>query len=84
MEEVLDLKDTYPGEIITPGRTDKKVVRGQEREPNKEYRNHVGTLNWLSMGMQYDIVYDKRTFSRPKRTHQQKWQPTFLEEHCCT
>jgi hypothetical protein len=33
-EEVLNLKDTYPGEIITPGRTDKKVVRGQEPEPN--------------------------------------------------
>ncbi len=30
MAEVLDLKDTYPGEIITPGRTDKKVIRGQD------------------------------------------------------
>jgi hypothetical protein len=57
MKEVVELKDTYPGKIITPGRTDKKVVRGQEPEQNKEYRSHVGTLNRLSMGIRYDIVY---------------------------
>ena len=39
MENVLNLKDTYPGEIITPGRTDKKIVRGQEPEPNEQYRS---------------------------------------------
>ena len=64
METVLGLKDTYPGEIITPGRTDKKVVRGQEPETNKEYRSHVGTLNWLSMGIRYDIVYTTKELSR--------------------
>ncbi len=64
MQEVLNLKDTYPGEIITPGRTDKKVVRGQEPEPNQEYRSHVGTLNWLSMGIRYDIVYTTKELSR--------------------
>jgi hypothetical protein len=47
MEEVLDLKDTYPGEIITPGRTDKKVVRGQEDKSQNRTKNTevVGTLN---------------------------------------
>jgi hypothetical protein len=45
MATVLDLKDTYPGEIITPGRTDKKVIREQDPEPNEEHRSHVGTLN---------------------------------------
>ena len=64
MQEVLNIKDTYPGEIITPGRTDKKVVRGQEPEPNTEYRSHVGTLNWLSMGIRYDIVYTTKELSR--------------------
>ena len=64
MAEVLNLKDTYPGEIITPGRTDKKVVRGQEPETNNEYRSHVGTLNWLSMGIRYDIVYTTKELSR--------------------
>ena len=64
MEQVLNLKDSYPGEIITPGRTDKKVVRGQEPETNEEYRSHVGTLNWLSMGIRYDIVYTTKELSR--------------------
>jgi hypothetical protein len=64
MEKVLSLKDTYPGEIITPGRTDKKVVRGQEPETNNEYRSHVGTLNWLSMGIRYDIVYTTKELSQ--------------------
>ncbi len=49
MATVLDLKSTYPGEIITPGRTDKKVIRGQDPEPHEEYRSHVSTLNWFSM-----------------------------------
>jgi hypothetical protein len=64
MQEVLNLKDTYPAEIITPGKTDKKVVRGQEPEPNPEYRSHVGILNWLSMGIRYDIVYTTKELSR--------------------
>jgi hypothetical protein len=53
MEEVLQL----PGDILTPGRTDKKIIRGQKPEDNDEYRSHVGTLNWLSMGVRFDIVY---------------------------
>jgi hypothetical protein len=64
MAEVLDLKDTYPGEIITPGRTDKKVIRGQDPEAHEKYRSHVGTLNWLSMGIRYDIVYTTKELSR--------------------
>jgi len=28
MEQVLNLHDSYPGDIITPGRTDKKIIRG--------------------------------------------------------
>ena len=39
MEEVLNLKDTYPGDIITPGRTDKKIVKGVDIEPNDKYRS---------------------------------------------
>jgi hypothetical protein len=37
----------YP--ILTPGRTDKKIVREQEPEENEKYRSHVGALNWLTM-----------------------------------
>jgi hypothetical protein len=45
MEQVLNLRDTFPGDVFTPGRTDKKVIRGENLEENKEYRSHVGTLN---------------------------------------
>jgi hypothetical protein len=37
----------YP--ILTPGRTDKKIVREQDPEKNEKYRSHVGALNWLTM-----------------------------------
>ena len=64
MAEVLKLHDNYPGDIITPGRTDKKIIKGQEPEENTAYRSHVGTLNWLSMGVRFDIVYTTKELSR--------------------
>jgi hypothetical protein len=42
MEQVLNLQDTFPGDVFTPGRTDKKIIRGEKLEENKEYRSHVG------------------------------------------
>jgi hypothetical protein len=44
-----DLK--YP--ILTPGRTDKKIVRDQGPEDNEKYRSQVGALNWLTMCLRY-------------------------------
>jgi hypothetical protein len=64
MEKVLNIADTYPGDIITPGRTDKKIIRGQDPESNADYRSHVGTLNWLSMGVRFDVVYTTKELSR--------------------
>jgi hypothetical protein len=64
MEQVLNLQDTFPGDIFTPGRTDKKVIRGENLEENKEYRSHVETLNWLCMGVRYDLVYTTKELSR--------------------
>jgi hypothetical protein len=64
MATVLDLKDTYPGVILTPGRTDKKTHKDQDPEPNNNYRSHVGTLNWLSMGVRFDVVYTTKELSR--------------------
>ncbi len=49
MKDVLQLQDTYYGDILTPGRTDKKINRTDELEDNHEYRSHVGSLNWLTM-----------------------------------
>jgi hypothetical protein len=64
MEQVLNLKDTFHGDIFTPGRRDKKIIRGEKLEDNKEYRSHLGTLNWLCMGVRYDIVYTTKELSR--------------------
>ncbi len=55
-----DLK--YP--ILTPGRTDKKIVREQEPEENERYRSHVGALNWLTMCLRYYLTYTTKELSR--------------------
>jgi hypothetical protein len=64
MTTVLGVKDSYPGTILTPGRTDKKIIKDQDPEPNDNYRSHVGTLNWLSMGIRFDVVYTTKELSR--------------------
>ncbi len=64
MEQVLAIKDTFPGDVFIPGRKDKKIIRGENIEENKEYRSHVGTLNWLCMGVRYDVVYTTKELSR--------------------
>jgi hypothetical protein len=35
MEQVLNLQDTFPGEFLTPGRTDKKIIRGENLRTTK-------------------------------------------------
>ena len=52
----------YP--ILTPGRTDKKIVREHEPEENEKYRSHVGALNWLTMCLRYDLTYTTKELSR--------------------
>ncbi len=64
MISALQMHDTYPGDIITPGRTDKKVIRGEKPERNESYRSKVGSLNWLTMGIRYDISYTTKELSR--------------------
>ena len=56
--------DDEPKQIVTPGRTDIKIIRGQSPEPNGKYRQHVGGLNWLCMGLRYDLVYTTKELSR--------------------
>ncbi len=54
------------------GRTDKKINREETHEANDKYRSHVGTLNWLTMGLRYDIAFVTKELSRvldqPTRT----------------
>jgi hypothetical protein len=64
MAAVLNVQDTNPGEILTPGRTDKKIIRGDNPETNNAYRSQVGTLNWLCMSVRFDIVYTAKELSR--------------------
>jgi hypothetical protein len=61
----LDLpKETLKYPIITPGRTDKRIVRDQDPENNEKYRSHVGALNWLTMCLRYDLTYITKELSR--------------------
>jgi hypothetical protein len=64
MKDVLQIQDTYYGDILTPGRTDKKINRNDDKEDNHEYRSHVGSLNWLTMGLRYDLAFTTKELSR--------------------
>ncbi len=64
MVDALQVHDDYPEDIITPGRTDKKVIRGENVEPNQTYRSKVESLNWLTMGIRFDVVYMTKELSR--------------------
>jgi hypothetical protein len=62
------LKDTFqiPDTpiVLTPGRTDKKIIRDQDPQPDPTYRSKVGSLMWTTMGIRYDITYTVKELSR--------------------
>jgi hypothetical protein len=64
MIDALQIVDNHPGDVLTPGRTDKKIIRGENVEPNDKYRSKVGSLNWLTMGIRFDVVYATKELSR--------------------
>ncbi len=64
MLATLQIRDEYPGDVLTPGRTDKKIIRGDNVEPNEKFRSKVGSLNWLTMGIRFDVVYTTKELSR--------------------
>ena len=64
MKTVLQIEDSYYGAVLTPGRTDKKINRTDDTEPNDKYRSHVGSLNWLTMGLRYDLAFVTKELSR--------------------
>jgi hypothetical protein len=49
MKDVLNLQDNIFGDVLTPGRTDKKINRTDDHEPNDKYRSYVGTLIKLAI-----------------------------------
>jgi hypothetical protein len=54
----------WPYPIMTPGRTDIKIIRGENIEANESHRSKVGSLNWLTMGLRMDLVYTTKELSR--------------------
>jgi hypothetical protein len=64
MLATFNVNNDYPGDILTPERTDEKIVRGEQLESNDQYRSKVGSLNWLTMGVRYDIVHATKELSR--------------------
>ena len=62
--DALQIVDNHPGDVLTPGRTNKKIIRGDNVEPNEKFRSKVGSLNWLTMGIRFDVVYATKELSR--------------------
>ncbi len=62
LKETFQITDTLP--ILTPGRTDKKIIRNEQPEPDPTYRFKVGSLMWTTMGTRYDITYTVKELSR--------------------
>ncbi len=64
MQDALKFQMKHEGPVLTPGRTDKKVIKGLDIEQDDKYRSKVGILNWLTMRMRYDLVYTTKELSR--------------------
>jgi hypothetical protein len=45
LQQAFDIKDDVWSGLQTPGRTDKKIVKGQDPEKNEQFRSHVGAMN---------------------------------------
>jgi hypothetical protein len=62
MKETFKITDSPT--ILTPGRTDRKIIRGRDVQPDDTYRSKVGSLMWATMGIRYDIIYAVKELSR--------------------
>jgi hypothetical protein len=64
LQETFKLPTTNP--ILTPERTDRKIIRGEDPSPDSTsiYRSKVGSLMWTTMGIRYDITYAVKELSR--------------------
>ncbi len=41
-----------------------KILTTDEKKIDDSYRSKVGSLNWLTMGLRYDLVYSTKELSR--------------------
>ncbi len=62
LQETFNIPPTNP--ILTPGRTDRKIIRDEDPSPDPTYRSKVGSLMWTTMGIRYDITYAVKELSR--------------------
>ena len=62
MKQTFNITNAAP--ILTPGRTDKKIIRGLDPVPDATYRSKVGNLMWTTMGIRFDITYAVKELSR--------------------
>ncbi len=62
LKETFQIPDTFP--ILTPGRTDKKIIKNEQPQSDPTYRYKVGSLMWTTMGTRYDIIYTVKELSR--------------------
>jgi hypothetical protein len=64
MLNAMSVTPPWPYPVITPGRTDVKIIRKENLESNDIYRSKVGSLNWLTMGLRMDLVFTTKELSR--------------------
>jgi hypothetical protein len=81
LQETYNIPATNP--ILTPGRTDRKIIRGEDPSPDSTYRSKVGSLMWTTMGIRYDITYASRN-SRVFSKNLPKSLAKSYKEHCNT
>ncbi len=62
LKDTFKIPDSPP--IQTPGRTDRKIIRNQDVQPDETYRSKVGSLMWATMGIRCDIIYAVKELSR--------------------
>jgi hypothetical protein len=58
----------HPYPVFTPGLTNMKIIRSDDAPraptPDPLYRNKTGSMNWLTMGLRFDLNYATKELSR--------------------
>ncbi len=62
LQDTFNVPQSTP--ILTPGRTDRKIIRGEDPSTDPTYRSKVGSLMWTTMGIRYDVTYAVKEISR--------------------
>ncbi len=62
--DTFHIKNDPSRTILTPGRVDRKIIRGEDIIKDETFRSKVGSLMWLCMGIRYDLVYTTKELSR--------------------